>query len=208
MNTVKVIIEYDGEVILNGEYRAVAGAARPLSLTWFPANDLVIDAGGEKMIFNTENFGDCVTAVDANTFIIRPHGKIAVEKEMLHEKKNEENLVITASEAHTIFNEKLTLEIAEGGTQKFFTLTKADGTKYAYPFPHETAARTDTVPVQEKFTGLIVSGDYTDAKKLLAFDISVENLKNFFTQHPPVAENFDFEIKNGLIQNLSPKSLS
>jgi len=208
MNTVKVIIEYDGEVILNGEYRAVVGAARPLSLMWFPANDLVIETGDERVVFNTKALVEGVTAVDANTFIIKPRGKVAVEKEILHERKNEENLIITASEAHTIFNEKLTLEIAEGGAQKFFTLTKADGTKYAYPFPHETAARTDVVPVQEKFTGLIASGDYTDAKKLLAFDISVENLKNFFTQHPPVTENFDFEVKDGLIQNLSPKSLS
>ena len=56
MNTIKIRIDFDGEVKLNNECTVRA----PLEMTWFADNDLIIETEFEKIIVNT-NFDEVIT---------------------------------------------------------------------------------------------------------------------------------------------------
>ena len=134
MQTIKLIIEYNGRVTLNGEYTTNVTAAKPLVMTWFAHNDLTIETEHEKIIFNTDTAGkdnspfckgacsNCTVAIGDGGFLIRPKAAPA-------------ELTIVASEQHTIFKNKLTIELAKGGNQFYMTINEENGTKYAFPLP-------------------------------------------------------------------------
>ena len=198
MDTIKVIIEYDGAVTLNHEYTATVSAGRPLSLTWFVGADLLITAGGCDVVFNTANVLPMgVTRVDAGTFIVRPG---------LDMNEGSGELLITASERATLFGQKLVLELAESASKKYFTVKKDDGTKYAYPLP--SVGLDGEVDTADVFLGLVKRGEFGQAKRMIAFDISDDNLKKFFENYGTKRGGFNFEVKDGLIQNLSPKNFN
>ena len=50
MKTIKIIIETDKEITLNGEYTCVG----PVEMSWFPRNNLVIEVAGKKLTLNTD----------------------------------------------------------------------------------------------------------------------------------------------------------
>lgn len=63
MNTIKLRIEYAGEISVAGE--KVTG---PITMTWFEHNDLVIETAGERITFNT----DTAKPLFDNVYLITP----------------------------------------------------------------------------------------------------------------------------------------
>jgi len=51
METIKINIDYTGEVTINNAHTAVA----PLEMIWFPNNDLIVETKFEKIVFNTNS---------------------------------------------------------------------------------------------------------------------------------------------------------
>jgi hypothetical protein len=50
MQTIKIKINYNGDVKINNEYTASA----PLEMLWFPDNDLTVETKYEKIVSNTD----------------------------------------------------------------------------------------------------------------------------------------------------------
>ena len=50
MEVITITIEYNGEVTMNNEYTCKA----PIEMSWFPRNDLIIEADGKKRVINTD----------------------------------------------------------------------------------------------------------------------------------------------------------
>jgi hypothetical protein len=50
MEVITITIEYDGEVTLNNEYTCKC----PIEMSWFPRNDLLLEANGIKRVINTD----------------------------------------------------------------------------------------------------------------------------------------------------------
>ena len=50
MNTIKIKVDYDGAVKLNGEHTLSA----PFETMWFPDNDLTIETAHEKLTVNSK----------------------------------------------------------------------------------------------------------------------------------------------------------
>jgi len=59
VNTIKLKINFDGEVTLNNNLKARA----PFEMKWFPDNDLVIETSYERIVFNTATFQPVVEGV-------------------------------------------------------------------------------------------------------------------------------------------------
>ena len=51
MDTIKIIINIDGEIKICGEHTATG----PFELAWFPGNGLVLEHGGKRAVINTDN---------------------------------------------------------------------------------------------------------------------------------------------------------
>jgi len=51
MVLIKVLVNYNGTVTINGDYKTTA----PVEMSWFPDNDLVIETEYETITFNTAN---------------------------------------------------------------------------------------------------------------------------------------------------------
>ena len=63
MNTIKLRIEYNGEITVAGEK-----IAAPVTMTWFEHNDLAIETPHEKIIFNT----DTAKPLFDNVYLVSP----------------------------------------------------------------------------------------------------------------------------------------
>jgi hypothetical protein len=92
MNTIKIKIEYDGEVTLNNEFTAHVTQKNPLELYWFPDSDLSVQTRDEKSVFNSKD--------SEPPYIIRP-------------KSTDKNLKII---------DGVDLKLAESGTAKFLVV--------------------------------------------------------------------------------------
>ena len=111
MHLVKIIIEYTGSMTIGGEYKTEINAGQPFIMDWFAGVDLPIETEFEKITVNTFE----------PVYIVRPQ----VLK----------NLTVIASEEHTIFNNKLKLEIAKGSDFYFLTVND-DNDKFAFRLPN------------------------------------------------------------------------
>jgi len=50
MDIIKITIEYTGEITINNEYTTKG----PLEMSWFPRNDLTLEANGIKRVINCD----------------------------------------------------------------------------------------------------------------------------------------------------------
>jgi len=57
METIKVKIDFQGEITLNNECVVTA----PLEIVWFPDNDLIIETPHEKIVVNTRESFTVIT---------------------------------------------------------------------------------------------------------------------------------------------------
>jgi len=50
MDIIKITIEYEGEMTINGQY----SCRGPIEMSWFAGNDLVVEANGKKVTINAD----------------------------------------------------------------------------------------------------------------------------------------------------------
>ena len=113
MNTITIVIDYDGEITLGKEYTEKG----PLRLSWFTENDLLIETKEESILFNTTRYKPGIDG----TYVIHP-------------KRTDKDLHVVATEKTTLFQKEMELELAHNSTDKYLIIN-VDGKKFAYKLP-------------------------------------------------------------------------
>ena len=113
METIKIVIDYGGEIALNGEFTAIG----PIEMDWFPDNNLIVETEDDRIVFNSIR-----EQPSGGVYTIRP-------------KKIQKQLQVLASEEKEIFGEKFKLELAKNDDRQYLTVTGKDGKRYACKLP-------------------------------------------------------------------------
>lgn len=226
----RYVIEFDGTIILNNEYKADAS---PVIIDWFANVDLVIDNLDTKFIVNSHNLHALpfqVLEVTQSIVMLRP--------------KRVGNATVKQTHSFFLFPKKYTVQIADA-TTTFFTIFDKGGEKRAIDLgaiidspkvesknnkveltaknlklvydPHnnviekferkEPISPMDSIPIT--FLKHVTNKEFMHAKNLLGFPITDAHLSQYFGTSFEILKNNYLEnpnivsiVTNGKVRNI------
>ena len=161
MELIKYIIEYNGKVTINNEYMAEIKKDKPLVLEWPRGNEIIIDPTPHRVI-----------KINEDAFIVQG-------------KQDERKKEIKKDKTYMVEIEKL------GTVLGHVRITKRKGEEIVENYVATKEKReVSTVELPFAFLQCVQYGDYENAREMLAFDISDEQLKEYFGEFEVLINNY------------------